>query len=435
MVGTDHTIAPLVTRERLALDGKAAVELLHRVRANPLVLEAAVLSTCNRTEVYLAALEPDGAGAQVRECFANLPGMDTTDLGPMIVERRGTSAVRHLCAVAAGLQSLVVAEGQILGQVHGAIEQARHAGAAGHHLGAAFRAAIACGKRVRTETEIGRADISVSSVLVDLVSRHVDDWSAQRVLLVGAGRMNAVTAARLQALGVGDVAIVSRTAEAATTLAEQVNGRAVPMANLATAVRASTIIVSATRSPGLMITAAMLQGRAPDPITIVDLAVPRDVEPAVANLAGVTLLDIDHLHDVRDRNGMAEALAAATEMVEAATSEWQAWCRTREAVPLIADLRAHVDRQKAAELARTLSQLEHLAPDDQAAIEEMAHRLVNKMFHHLATRMKKAAADPELGESYVAAARFLFQHDDLGHSDSRVQETVYAGRQPADILP
>jgi glutamyl-tRNA reductase len=430
MVGTDHTLATLAVRERLALDGKAAVALLHRLRAEPAVVEAAILSTCNRTEVYLAATDPVIAVELTRRGFADHLGGNAADLDGSMIVRQGTDAVRHLCAVAAGLQSMVVAESQILGQVRGAIDQARHADTSGRHLGAAFRSAIACGKRVRSETAIGRADISASSVLIDLVSRRGVDWREQRVLLIGAGRMNAVTAERLISLGAGDIVIASRTAEAAAALAAKVRGRAVPLSGVAAAARSSTLVVSATRSPGLMLTAAMLQDRSSHPLTIVDLAVPRDVEPAVADLPGVTLLDIDHLRDMSDRNGLTEALAAAHLMVEEATAEWQAWRRTREAVPLIADLRAHVDHQKESELARTLTQLQHLSEDDRAAVEEMAHRLVNKMFHHLATRMKKAAADPELGESYLSAARFLFQPDDASHgrepqpvSDCRLAET------------
>jgi glutamyl-tRNA reductase len=188
----------------------------------------------------------------------------------------------------------------------------------------------------------------------------------------------------------------------------------------------ATLIVSATRSSGLMLTPRMLEGRRPNNLTIVDLAVPRDVDPAVGDLAGVTLLDIDHLRDHQDRQGLTEALAAAVAMVEEATVEWQTWCRTREAVPLIADLRAHVDRQKEAELTRTMAQLEHLSDEDRAAVGEMAHRLVNKMFHHLAVRMKQAAADPELGEHYLEAARYLFQRDAADAHDAAPADEVPA---------
>jgi glutamyl-tRNA reductase len=307
---------------------------------------------------------------------------------------------------------MVVAEGQILGQVRDAIEQAQRLGTAGTHLGAAFRAAIACGKRVRGETMIGRADISAGSVLIDLLARTLTDWPAQRVLLIGAGRMNAVTAARLQTLGAGAITVSSRTPAAAQALAEAVRATVAPLEDLALIARTATVIVSATRSPGLMLTAAMLAGRAPGPLLVADLAVPRDVDPAVGDLPGVRLVDIDDLRDVQERQGMAEALAAAREMVEEAVSGWQTWCRTREAVPLIADLRAHVDRQKEAELARTLAQLDHLPEEERAAIAEMAHRLVNKMFHHLATRMKQAAADPAMGERYLEVARYLFARDE-----------------------
>lgn len=412
MIGTDHTRAPLALRERLALDGKAVTQLLQELHADDAVVEAALLCTCNRTEAYLVATNPAAAEALVRQAFAELLEDHAEPLDELLIVRRGPEAVRHLCAVASGLESLVVAESQILGQVRSAIEQAQRAGTSGLHLAAVFRAAVACGKRVRSETAIGRTDVSAGSVLIDLISERGIDWPSQRVLLIGAGRMNSVTAERMRALGVRDIRVTSRTHEAATTLASAVDGCAIPMSGIAEAARAATIIVTATRSPGLMVTAGMLQHRAASPVVVVDLAVPRDVDPAASTLPGVTLLDIDHVLDRRDRRGLSEALRDAAQMVDGATAEWQAWCRTREAVPLIADLRAHVDRQREAEVTRAFAHLAHLPDEDRAVVEEMAHRLVNKMFHHLATRMKKAVADPVQGEQHLESARVLLKPDE-----------------------
>jgi glutamyl-tRNA reductase len=411
-IGTDHTLAPLAVRERLALEGESTARLLQQLHADPAVEEAAVLATCNRVEVYLAAMDGEAAYRLVRRAFATLLADDAAALDTLLVTRKGVDAVRHLCAVAAGLESMVVAEGQILGQVRQALETARRLGTVGLHLGAVFRAAVACGKRVRSETAIGRADISAGSSMIALLERSIDDWSAQRALLIGAGRMNAATAHRLRALGVGDLTITSRTLAAAQTLAAAVGGRAIGLDGLPAAARRATLIISATRSPGLMLTAPMLAGRSDEPLVVCDLAVPRDVDPLIDALPGVRLLDIDALRDSQLQEGLSDALVAAEAMVEGAVGDWTAWCRTREAVPLIADLRAHVDRQKEAELARTLGQLAHLSEVDQAAVGELAHRLVNKMFHHLAIRMKQAAADPALGDRYLEVARFLFGRDE-----------------------
>ena len=423
-IGTDHTIAPLAMRERLVLGGEAATHLLHRLQADPAIDEVAVLSTCNRTEIYLASNAPETAATRVRDVFATLLGDENTALDTLLITRSGADAVRHLCAVASGLQSMVVAEGQILGQVREALDQAQKLGTSGPHLSAAFRAAVTCGKRVRSETTIGRADISASSVLIDLIARDIHDWAAQRVLLIGAGRMNQVTAERLRALGAGTITISSRTPKAAATLAEAVGGMSMALEQAPDFARHATLIISATRSPGLTLTASMLADRGDAPLLVVDLAVPRDVDPAVGTLPGVRLLDIDHLHDIQDRNGIGEALSSAARMVEEATDGWQTWCRTRETVPLIADLRAHVDRQKQIELARTLHKLEHLSEDDQAEVGEMAHRLVNKMFHHLAIRMKQAAADPELGDYYLEVARYLFARDEDPAQSERIQQQL-----------
>ena len=215
--------------------------------------------------------------------------------------------------------------------------------------------------------------------------------------------------------------MTSRTDAAAARLAELVGGEAITPDALPQAAREATVIISATRSPGLMLTRQCWKLVLEAALIVGDLAVPRDVDPAVGALPGVKLLDIDALRDMQDRRGMGEALTAATLLVEEGLAEWQTWRRTREAVPLIADLRAHVDGQKEVELSRTLRQLEHLPAADRLAVEEMAHRLVNKMFHHLAIRMKQAAADPELGDRYLEAARYLFQRDASGgHPHGRV---------------
>jgi glutamyl-tRNA reductase len=412
VVGTDHTRSSVALRERLALSGDAATDVLHHLYQCPSISEVAVLSTCNRTEIYLVAAEAAQAVQSTYAVFARLLGESGPALDDLLITRSGLDAVQHLCAVAAGLQSLVVAESQILGQVREAGEHAQRLGTASIHLAAAFRAAVACGKRVRAETAIGQADVSVSSVLIDLMAQDVDDWKAQRVLLIGAGRMNQVTAERLHRLGAGSIAVTSRTMAAATALAETVGGTAVPLHLVPEEARHATLIVSATRSPGLMLTPDMLANRPGTPLCVVDLAVPRDVDPAVGAMPGVRLLDIDAIKQGRDEHGLGAALAGANQIVTEAAHDWLAWCRTRDAVPIIADLRAHVEHQRDAELARTLAQLDHLSDADQARVREMANRLVNKMFHHLAVRMKKAAADPELGAQYLATARFLFQHEE-----------------------
>ena len=410
-IGTDHTLSPVALRERLALNGQATAQVLHDLHQQPEITEVAVLSTCNRTEIYLVASAPEQAIQCAHDLFATLLGETGPALDDLLVTRTGLDAVRHLCAVAAGLQSMVVAEGQILGQVREAGEHAQRLGTAGVHLRAAFRAAVTCGKRVRAETAIGQADISVSSVLIDLVAREVVDWKAQRVLLIGAGRMNQVTAARLRQLGAGSIVVTSRTIASAREMAEAIGGTVIPLHRIPDEARHATLIVSATRSPGLMLTADMLADRTATPLLVVDLAVPRDIDPAVGEVPGVRLLDIDAINQGQERNGLADALAIANRLVVEAANAWLVWCRTRDAVPLIADLRAHVDRQRDIELARTLTQLDHLDDADQARVREMANRLVNKMFHHLAVRMKEAAADPDLGAQYLAAARFLFQRE------------------------
>lgn len=423
VVGTDYTLAPVATRERLALEGQSAASLLHALRSTETVLEAAVLCTCNRTELYVAAADAEAGIARVRQAFIDMLGEHAAATDELLFTRQGPDAVRHLCAVAAGLESMVMAETQILGQVRSAIDHARELNASGAYLSTAFRIAISCGKRVRTDTALGRVDTSVGSVLIDLMCERGIDWSQQRVLLIGAGRMNAAAAGRLRALGVRDLVVASRTLEAATSLASAMGGQSVPMADIGPVARTATFIVSATRSPALTLTADMLEGRPLQPLIVADLAVPRDVDPVIGALPGVTLVDIDGLRMAREPGSLSDALAAASAIIEESTREWQVWYRTRTAVPLITELRAHVDFQRDIELARTMAHLDHLAQRDREAVAELANRLVNKMFHHLALRLKRAAADPELGQQYLEMMRFLVTREDSSRpSDGLARE-------------
>ena len=379
-IGTDHTRASLALRERLAVTADHLDTLLDALRAEPFLAEAAVLSTCNRTEIYVAAPDAPAALERATQHLLAVTGVPAGRVAGVLEPRLHVEAARHLCAVAAGLRSLAVGETQILTQVREAFEYAAARGAAGPELQALARVAVLCGKRVRAQTTLGSADTSVSALAVQLAQRRLSGLRGRTALLLGAGRINEVSAQLLREAEVGTLIIVSRTREAAARLAALCGGRAGAMEDLPTLLAQADLAIAATRAP---------QGeRAPD------------------------------------------STAAAWAIVDESVQRYVVEARTRRAVPLIAALRAHVDRQKEAELARTLADLEHLAPADREAVALLAHRLVNRMFHHLATRLKLAATEPD-AEAYLAALAFLFEGTgteyrtvtapevELGHDDAR----------------
>lgn len=411
VIGADHSRAPLALRERLALAGERLDALLDALRAEPLLDEAAILSTCHRTEVYVAAADLPGALACVAERLAALQELPLAVFAEVLESRFDTEAARHLFAVAAGLRSLAVGETQIVTQVREAFEHAARCDAAGPELGALARAAVRCGKRVRAETALGTTDTSVSALAVAQASRRLGDLRGRAALLIGAGRINAVSARLLRAAGIGSLVVTSRTPQAAERLAATCDGRAAAMAELPALLAAADVVISATRAPRPLVVPQMIRPRTPErPLLIYDIAVPRDVDAAAGALPGVELVDMDGLRAGQE-HGDDHGVAAAWRIVEACVERYIVDVRTQRAVPLIANLRAHVDRQKDAELARTLAGLEHLDPADREAVALLAHRLINRMFHHLATRLKAAAAAPE-AEAHLAALAFLFEATD-----------------------
>ncbi len=442
-VGTDHTRAPLALRGRLAIDGERLDLLYELVRRDPLIAEAAVLSTCNRIEVYVAAPDIRAALGAATAHLLTVSDVGAVETAGCLEQHVDEEAVRHLLAVAAGLRSLVVGETQIGTQVREAFEDAARRAAAGAELQALARAAVQCGKRVRSETALGVADTSVSAIIVGLARRRLGGLHGRMALLIGAGRINEVSAHLLREAGIGDLVVVSRTRDAAARLATACDGRAAAMDDLPALLAAADLAVTATRAPEPPVTPAAILPRDPSrPLLLYDIAVPRDVDPAVGALPGVELTDLDGLRAAPRLEGARDGVDAAWRLVDACVERYAVEARARRAVPMIARLRAHVDSQKEAELARTLASLEHLAEADRAEVGMLAHRLVNRMFHHLATRLKAAAVAPE-ADTYLEALAFLFDetgtsaaHDERGtrHVSGRHDHTSDMGRTEQDSI-
>ena len=376
-VGVSHHHAPLEVRERLYLADGHAAELASDLG------EAVVLSTCNRTEVYLAGGDPE----RVREELERRSGLD---LGPLLARWDEGEAVTHLFRVAAGLDSLVPGESQILGQVREAYEAARTRGATGALLNRLFEDALRAGKRVRTEAKLHELPESVASSAVELAARELAGVEGRRALLFGAGKMSELAANDLRGRG-AEVVVASRTLESAQDLAERVGGRAAAFDAVAVELPEADLVISATRCPYPILHAEAVRPRE-KPLVLVDVAVPRDLDPAIGELDGCTLFDIDALGE--GLVGREEEVREAEAIVAEEAVRFAEWRRSRDAADAIRDLRARAEEIRSEELARAGARLAELSPRERETVETLTAQIVNKLLHAPTVRAKETGSEP-----------------------------------------
>jgi len=400
-VGLSHHTAPVNVRERLALPDERQTELLQAMAQAP--AEALLISTCNRVELYV--LGPgDDLQDRTRAALARAAG---DDLLPYLYAHRGEAAVLHLFRVAASLDSMVLGEPQVLGQVKDAFEQAQRMGAARGELTRICAAAFGSAKRVRTETDLGRAATSMASAAV-VMARHVfDGLDGKTVLLVGAGEMAELGGKHVLSAGASRVLVTNRTFERAEALAVSLGGEAVPFERLEESLVLADMVVCTTASPAPLITrekvARVLKPRRHRPLILVDLAVPRDVDPDVSTLDGVYAFDVDDIQKVVDQNQAARTAAAASAevLVSEEVGRYIRQRAVREQVPVLAQLRARAEQIRRAELERAMANLSApLGPEQLKVIEAMTSAIVNKMLHQPTARLRAVAAgDSELADA------------------------------------
>jgi glutamyl-tRNA reductase len=391
LVGLSHHVAPVELRERVTLDPAAAAGLAEALG------EAVVLSTCNRTEIYLA----DGAEERAVSALEELAG---EPLDGIVYRLHDDAAALHLFRVAAGLDSLVPGEGEILGQVRDAYE----ASPPGPVLDHVFRQALGVGKRVRTETAIGESPASVSSAAAALAAQVFGELAGRSVMLVGAGRIGELAAANLASRGARIAYVANRTEETARELAHRFGGAALRLDEVPAKLGEVDVVVSSTSAPEPVLRAADVPARRRNPLFFIDIAVPRDVEPGVAKLGGCFLYDIDDLEAV-----VAETLAGrraeaerAEQLVAEETERYRAWRASLDVVPAIASLRARAEEIRAAELAKV-----RVSDDERRTLESVTAQILNKLLHLPTVRMKEAAVSAD-GAVYADAVKHLFGLDD-----------------------
>jgi len=410
-----HRSAPVEVRERLAFPPCAGRSFLRRLKDEGVVSEAVLLSTCNRTEVY-SVVEEEGARARVLDLLAEDRGVERASLEQDTYWLTDAEAVRHLYRVASSLDSMVVGEGQILGQVREAYRAATEEHCAGQILNRLFHTSLRVGKKIRSETGIGDSPLSVPRVAVKLAEEVFGDLAGRRALVLGAGDMSELVVKHLKDRGVADLLIANRTPERARLLAERVGGRAVAFDALTAELPEVDVVVSSTGSGEWVVqsetVAGALEARS-EPLFFIDIAVPRDVDPVVQTLGSVYLYDIDDLQAVVERNaeGRQDAAEEGEAMISPAVLEFTGWLSTLHVVPLIQELRNGAEQIRRHELARALDRVE-LSPEEAASVERMSHSLVNKLLHGPIQEIKaRAEAGSPIESSEVR--RRLMALDDL----------------------
>jgi glutamyl-tRNA reductase len=394
IVGVSHVSAPLAVRESLAFPADALAGALLSLCEQTGASEAMILSTCNRVEVYAHASSGPEA---IAEFLCATRGVAPASLTEHLYRVAGPEAVRHAFRVAASLDSMVIGEPQILGQVKDAYRVAEAAGTLGATLGALRNRSLAAAKRVRTETGIGHNAVSISYVAVELAKKIFGDLRDRRVLLVGAGKMSALAARHLVNGGARATVLGGRTFVRAEELAASLGGTAAPFESLRSELSRADIVISGTGAPGIVIHKADVEAarsaRRNRPLFLIDIAVPRDIDPQVAKLDGVFLYDLDDLKSVAEANlrERKKEATAAEALVEKEVREFLDWQDSLEVVPLLRQLRARGEEIRKGELDRVRRRLGALTPEQEQALEAATSAIVNKLLHEPTVRLKEAA--------------------------------------------
>jgi glutamyl-tRNA reductase len=408
VIGLNHRTVPIELLERFAIPADALAKSLHDLCGRSSVSEAVVLSTCNRTEVYALVERFHPAVADIRDFLCDLAHVAPEEIADHVYSEHDTDAVRHLFSVSAGLESAVLGESEILGQVRTAWERAVAEGASRSSLNLLFRHALEVGKRARTETAIGRSTASVSHAAVAMARDRLGSLDGRTVLVIGAGEVGEGIVVALAAAGASEVFVANRTIGKAEVLAERVNGVAVGLDAVPSALAHADVVLTSTGA-GVLLTDDDVPNRNGRPLLVIDVAVPRDVAPSVGYLPDVTLLDLDDLREFASRGLAARAgeVDAVSAIVTYEVDRFQSVAVGRQVAPLLSQLRARAEEIRLAELERYAAKLAGLDDRQREAVEALTHGLLAKLLHEPSVRLKAEAATPQ-AERNAAALRDLF---------------------------
>ncbi|HEY5173764.1 MAG TPA: glutamyl-tRNA reductase [Acidimicrobiia bacterium] len=413
VVGLNHRTVPVELLERMTVPEERLAKALHDLAAREHLLEVVLLSTCNRTEIYARCTHFHAAVGDVRDFLAAHSGADPDEFADHLYTYYDEAAVAHLFSVAAGLDSMIVGESEILGQVRDAWQTAVREETAPQLLSRMFKHAVESGKRVRTETGISRHPVSIPSAAVAVAAEHLGDLDGARVLVIGAGQMGSGLASTLRSRGVAEVFVANRTMERAERLADAIGARAIPLADIADTLVDTDVLLTSTASSEVLVERAMVEmvmacrdGR---PLLIVDVALPRDVDPGVGDVADVTLLDLDDLKEYAQRSAERRRgeIGKVRAILAAEIERYRAERAAREVGPLVTALRDLAEDARRGELERFRAKLAKLDPDTRDLVDAITQGLVNKLLHEPTVRVKDAAGTPR-GDYYADALASLF---------------------------
>jgi glutamyl-tRNA reductase len=419
LLGVNHKTAPVEVRERLAIPERKLTEALQSLMAVPGVNEGLILSTCNRVEILA---QTSNGNSDLRHFLKQYFKVDPAPYEPHLYELHQDEAIRHVFRVASSLDSMVVGEPQILGQVKEAYATARAAGAVQSYLDLLLTRAFAVAKRVRTETAVGSSSVSVASVAVELAKKIFGSLEGKHVCLVGAGKMSELAARHLIAHGAGPVFVANRTYERACVLAERFGGQAIRFEKLYDNCDRADIVITSTGSPVAIFRREhgemFLSRRKNRPMFFIDIAVPRDVDPGMNKVDGIFVYDIDDLQESVSSHveGRKKEAEHAESIIAAEVQRFQARLLTLHVVPTIVSLQDQFETIRQAELDRVRGRLGKLTPEQEMAIEALSHGIINKILHTPIRRLKSAAVGPEM-TTLVDSFRKIFDlHDKLPES-------------------
>lgn len=413
VVGLSHKTAPVEIRERVAFAPTAMEKPLREMVGLPSVVEGIIVSTCNRVELYATSRDAQICKVQLRRFLASFHGIPQEELDPHLYEHEGEDAIRHVFRVAASLDSMVIGEPQILGQIKTAYGYSAEYKTVGLILNRFLHKAFSVAKRVRTETEIASNAVSVSFAAVELARKIFGTLQNKTVLLIGAGEMCELAARHFINNGVSQVLVTNRTYERAVKLAEEFRGRALSFDDFSYHLHEVDIVLTSTGAPNFILGAKrveeVIRQRKNKPMFFIDIAVPRDIDPKVNDIPNIYLYDVDDLQGVVQANLKERHKEAkkAEAIIDAEIGQFHRWLATLDVVPTIVSLRRHLEEIRQGEVEKTFASLKELGSKERKAIEAMSAAIINKVLHQPITVLK-AAQNDALGDTYVDAVRNLF---------------------------
>ncbi|GAA1599221.1 glutamyl-tRNA reductase [Actinoplanes couchii] len=409
-IGASYRTAELSVLERLTIPESSVPELLQHLVAQPYVGEAVVVSTCNRVEVFAAVSGFHGGLGDICNVLAEHSGIPATELAGHLYVHYGEAAVRHSFRLSSGLDSMVIGEAQILGQLRDAYHQATEADSAGRLLHELMQQTLRVGKRAHAETGIDKAGQSVVTAALDVAAEHLGgDLTGRPALIIGAGAMGSLSVATLTRNGVGPIRITNRSQQRADRLAELYGATSVPFEDLDRVLSEVDIVVSATASTEPVLTRDRL-AKLTKKLVVLDLAVPRDVAPDATDLPGVVVIDIDSLAKSRRTGPAAAETAAVEQIVTGEVDSFLGWMRGAEIAPTVAALRTRAEEVVSAEMRKLMSRRPEFTDEQRGDVSRTLHRVVQQLLHSPTVRVRQLAAEPG-GDQYAALLRELFDLD------------------------